>query len=46
VVVVKRVVAIQMEIQAAMKVLQVATPADLLMMIQLEMMAELRRHLL
>ena len=33
-------------VQAGMRVLQVATPADLLVMIQLVMMAELRQHLL
>ena len=37
---------IQVRIQAGMKVLQVATPADLLVMIQLVMMAGLRQHLL
>ena len=37
---------IQARVQAGMRVLQEATPADLLGMIQLVMMAELRQHLL
>jgi hypothetical protein len=37
---------IQVRAQAGMRVLPEATPADLLVMIQLVMMAELRQHLL